>query len=67
MKTTVVMRNAENQRVEIFADKDQTYGRCRGKGNYIVIRTDRKFYRIESMVEEYKYWKANGFRMATIY
>ena len=68
MTNTVIMRNTETaQTIEITVDKEQNLGRCRGKGNYVIRRTDRKHYRVSTMIPEYKAYKAQGFKVVAIY
>lgn len=53
-------------RVEIMKDSNYCLGRCRGKGDYVVMRQDRKYYRMKSMIDEYKYWKSVGYKVVWI-
>lgn len=54
-------------RIEIFPDRKYQLGRCRGKGDYIVRRPDRKLYRMKTFVDEVQYWKGMGFKVDGIY
>lgn len=62
---TVVMIKGHST-IELTYDKNQTYGRCRGTGNYVVRREDRKHYRMRSMLPEYKRLKAEGYKFSYI-
>ena len=66
MTYTVYMKNDNNYRIELFNDENQSLGKCRGKGNYIVRRADGKHYRVKSMVEEYKNYKSLGYKVEGI-
>lgn len=67
-RTVYMKKNAESgaYKVELFRDKEQTLGRCRGKGDYIVVREDGKIYRVQSMTKLYREYKSKGFKVTGI-
>ena len=69
--TEVTMVKQENNTtrydIVIITDKNQSFGKCNGNGNYIVRRENRKYYRVNSMIEEYKKYKKMGYKVLNIY
>ena len=63
---TIYMTDVNHNHIELFDDKNHTLGSCRGKGNYIVRRADRMFYRIPSILQEYKRLKSEGYKVSNI-
>lgn len=70
MEFTVYMRKVYEdgsfRRVELISDKNQSLGRCRGRGNYITRRPDGRHFRCKSMLWDYKYYKELGFKVVFI-
>ena len=68
-RTVVLAKEIDGARstVLLIADRKQSLGKCRGVGNYVVIRPNRKYYRVESMLSEYKRYKADGYRYSHMY
>ena len=71
MSFTVIMtkewKNGHKDKIEIVEDRNYCFGKKRPKGNYFVFmpRWGRN-YRAKSLVNEYKLWKEQGFRVAEI-
>ena len=70
MEFTVVMGKKHEgggiSTVEIIKDSNHCLGRCRGIGNYVVRRPDRKHYRMRSFIDEYTFYKSSGYKVVRI-
>ena len=71
MRYTVTMvkkyTNGNTSKLEIHDDPNYCFGHKKPKGKYFVFapRCYRN-YRATSLVEEYKYWKSQGYKVVRI-